>query len=149
MKSIISFLSALILFFLCITPTFAQEIYTTEKLITVDISKQMLYAWEGGKVILETPVSTGLWQSPTVKGTFKINRKYLQDDMRGISPVHGSYFLPKVPDVMYFYKGYAIHGTYWHSNFGNRMSNGCVNVPLTVSRTLYEWAPEGTQVLIF
>ena len=38
------------------------------------------------------------------------------------------YYLPNVPYVMYFYQGYALHGTYWHSNFGRPMSHGCVNL---------------------
>ena len=39
------------------------------------------------------------------------------------------YYLPGVPYVMYFYQGYGLHGTYWHDNFGQPMSHGCVNLP--------------------
>jgi lipoprotein-anchoring transpeptidase ErfK/SrfK len=62
----------------------------------------------------------------------------------------GEYYnVPQVPDVMYFTnRGHAIHGTYWHNNFGNPMSHGCVNVPLGTSTWLYNWTPVGTPVLI-
>ena len=50
---------------------------------------------------------------------------------------------------MYFTdRGHAIHGAYWHNNFGAVMSHGCVNVPLGTSTWLYEWAPTGTRVEI-
>lgn len=127
----------------------AQEIATTEKLITVDIGSQMLYAWENGEIINSTPVSTGLTQTPTVTGTFQTYAKLPVQRMRGYSLVNGYYDHPGVTDVMYFYQGYAIHGAYWHNNFGARMSNGCVNVPLDFADWLYNWAPVGTQVVIF
>ncbi len=71
------------------------------------------------------------------------------DRMRGYSPVHGYYDLPNVPSTMYFYRGYAIHGAYWHNNFGNPMSNGCVNLPLDAAAWMYDFAPVGTTVSIY
>jgi lipoprotein-anchoring transpeptidase ErfK/SrfK len=50
------------------------------------------------------------------------------------------YRLPNVPDVMFFYKAYALHGTYWHNNFGQPMSHGCVNLRTEDARWLYEWS---------
>jgi lipoprotein-anchoring transpeptidase ErfK/SrfK len=58
------------------------------------------------------------------------------------------YDLPNVPHVMYFHKGYAIHGTYWHNNFGRRMSHGCVNANKAAAAWLYNWAPVGTPVKV-
>ncbi len=49
---------------------------------------------------------------------------------------------------MFFYAGYAIHGTYWHNNFGQNVSHGCVNVNLTDAAWLYAWTPLGTKVVI-
>ena len=52
----------------------------------------------------------------------------------------GTYYnLPNVPSNMFFYQGYAIHGAYWHNNFGHPMSHGCVNSPLEQVATLFEW----------
>ena len=50
------------------------------------------------------------------------------------------YYLPNVPNNMFFYKGYAIHGAYWHNNFGHPMSHGCVNEPLANAAQIFEWA---------
>lgn len=58
------------------------------------------------------------------------------------------YRLPHVPYVMYFYKGYALHGTYWHNNFGRPMSHGCVNLPTPIAEQLYHWAEIGTPVVV-
>jgi lipoprotein-anchoring transpeptidase ErfK/SrfK len=63
-----------------------------------------------------------------------------------------NYYLPDVPYTMYFYGGYALHGAYWHNNFGQPMSHGCVNLSIADSQTLFEWAdpvipPGQTQVV--
>ncbi len=50
------------------------------------------------------------------------------------------YYLPDVPYVQYFYQGYSFHGTYWHDNFGQPMSRGCVNMRADDARWLFEWA---------
>jgi len=139
----------LFLFFLFGNPIHAADIYTTEKLITVDLHKQMLFAWDGGNIIDKTKVSTGLRKTPTVKGSFKIRYKLTSQTMKGESKAYGKYFYKNVPDVMYFYQGYAIHGAYWHNRFGSPASHGCVNVPLAFASWLYEWAPKGTRVEIF
>lgn len=132
----------------------AQGIYTTDKLITVDIGSQMLFAWEGGKILHQTKVSTGMRLTPTVKGSFKIYVKYPLKDMKGPSPYKyiypkGSYHLKNVPHIMYFYQGYGIHGAYWHHNFGRVASHGCVNVPLASAEWLFNWASVGTRVEVF
>jgi lipoprotein-anchoring transpeptidase ErfK/SrfK len=56
------------------------------------------------------------------------------------------YYLPNVPYTMYFYRGYGLHGTYWHANFGRPMSHGCVNLPTYEAQWLFNWAPVGTLV---
>jgi lipoprotein-anchoring transpeptidase ErfK/SrfK len=48
---------------------------------------------------------------------------------------------------MYFYGGYAIHGAYWHNNFGTPMSHGCVNLSLPDARWFFNWASVGTKVV--
>jgi len=113
------------------------------KVIIVDVSEQKLYAREGDSVVLETPVSTGLPRTPTVLGEYQIYVKFRYDDMSG-----PDYYLPDVPCTMYFYRGYGIHGTYWHSNFGHRMSHGCVNLPTEKACELFEWADVGTPVVV-
>ena len=58
------------------------------------------------------------------------------------------YDLKDVPWVMYFYKGYSFHGTYWHTTFGQPMSHGCVNMITEDAKWLFDWAPKGTKVEI-
>lgn len=139
--------------FLFATPANAQ-IYTNEKLITVDIGAQKLTAWENGKVVHQTKVSTGMRKTPTVKGSYRVYLKYEKQDMRGTSPYKdiypsGKYFIKDVPHVMYFFEGYAIHGAYWHNNFGRVASHGCVNVPLASAEWLFNWANMGTRVEVY
>ena len=79
--------------------------------------------------------------TPTVTGTYYVYIKLLYDDMTG-----PGYYLPDVPYVMYFYSGYGIHGTYWHSNFGYPMSHGCVNMETSQAGWLYNWAFVGIPI---
>ncbi|MBI2330126.1 L,D-transpeptidase [Candidatus Daviesbacteria bacterium] len=111
-----------------------------EKWIEVSLDEQKLRAWEGNKLFMEFPISSGLW-APTPKGTFNIWHKTRNQKMTGGSKELGTYYsLPNVPNNMFFYKGYAIHGAYWHNNFGHPMSHGCVNSPLASIAQLFEWA---------
>lgn len=109
--------------------------------IDVDLSDQMLYAYEGNTIVASFLVSTGVPAFPTVVGQFRIYIKLESTLMAG-----DGYYLPNVPYTMYFYKGYGIHGTYWHSNFGHPMSHGCVNMYTPDSEWLFYWAPLGTLV---
>lgn len=113
------------------------------KWIEVVLSRQMLYAWENGRVVMSSKISSGVALHPTVRGTFRIYVKYVSTRMRG-----PGYNLPNVPYTMYFYGGYGIHGAYWHNNFGRPMSHGCVNLPVGFSGQLFRWAPVGTVVYI-
>lgn len=112
-----------------------------DRWIDVDLSNQRLYAYQGNALVASFIVSTGTAQHPTVTGRYRIYLKLLYADMAG-----PGYYLPDVPYTMYFYKGYAIHGTYWHNNFGVPMSHGCVNMRIDDAGWLYAWAPLGTLV---
>ncbi|HVU12917.1 MAG TPA: LysM peptidoglycan-binding domain-containing protein [Phototrophicaceae bacterium] len=113
------------------------------KEIIVDLSDQRTYAYQDGKLIRNVLSATGLPDSPTVTGSFKVQRKYIAQTMTG-----PGYYLPDVPYVMYFYAGYALHGTYWHNNFGHQMSHGCVNLPTPEAAWFYSWTEIGTPVYV-
>ena len=114
-----------------------------QKEIIVRLGAQEVDVYEDGRLLRTLAASTGLPRTPTVQGNFKIYRKYAAQTMAG-----PDYYLPDVPWVMYFYQGYGLHGTYWHSNFGQPMSHGCVNLRTPDARWLYEWAEIGTPVLV-
>jgi lipoprotein-anchoring transpeptidase ErfK/SrfK len=152
-KTIIALFAFLIFFGLPFNAK-ASEIFTSDKLITVDLGSQKLTAWDQGKVVYETKISSGMNLTPTVKGSFKIYYKTPLTDMRGPSPYKniypsGKYLTKNVPNTMYFYQGYAVHGAYWHNNFGRPASHGCVNTPLAAAKWLYDWAPVGTRVEVW
>lgn len=112
--------------------------------IEVDLSEQTLTAYQGDVPIMQTTVSTGKWSTPTVTGRFTIGTKYTSQDMYG-----DDYYLPAVPWVMYFYEAFAIHGAYWHANFGTPTSRGCVNMRPDEAEVLFKWAEPGTEVVVY
>lgn len=122
------------------TPFVLGEVSPNEKWIEIDLSEQKLTAWEGGTKFLETLISAGKWgRTPT--GEFNIWGKYKYTKMSGGNKEdHTYYYLPNVPYTMYFYKGFGLHGTYWHNNFGNPMSHGCINMPTTMAEKVFYWS---------
>lgn len=121
------------------------------KEIVISISAQSLWAYEDGSLVISTLVSTGTGEVPetvTPLGYYAVHTKLLSQTMEGTIS-NEFYSVPDVPWVMYFdYAGNALHGAYWHNNFGAPMSHGCVNLPLDVAEFLYGWAPEGTAVTV-
>jgi lipoprotein-anchoring transpeptidase ErfK/SrfK len=112
-----------------------------ERWIDVNLSQQRVYAYEGDVIINSFIVSTGTARTPTVTGRFKIWIKLRSTTMSG-----PGYHLTNVPYTMYFHKGYGLHGTYWHNNFGTPMSHGCVNLRTEDAAWLFNWASVGTVV---
>lgn len=125
------------------SPTQANAPADGYRWIEVNLSQQLLTAWQGNVPVLSTYISSGLAHTPTVTGRFSIGNKLPSQRMVG-----PDYDLPGVPYVMYFYGAYAIHGAYWHNNFGTPMSHGCVNMSVGDSAWLYNWAPMGTEVYV-
>ena len=111
--------------------------------IEIDISDQKLTAWQGDVPVFETIVSTGKPGWRTLPGKFKVYVKYDETRMRG-----ADYDTPDVPWTMYYSGAFAIHGAYWHNNFGTPVSHGCVNLRVPEAKALYEWASVGTEVVV-
>lgn len=110
--------------------------------IDVNLRTQRLTAYQGDTPVFSALISGGLPRTPTVVGRFAIYAKLTSTRMTG-----PGYDLPGVPYTMYFYRGYAIHGTYWHNNFGHPMSHGCVNMRTQDAAWLFNWASIGTPVV--
>lgn len=122
-----------------------------EKRVVVNIQHQSLTAYEGSEIVMHTEISTGIpnllptsngISTATPRGRFNIHLKSpvrhmgdgrLTDDIE-------AYELPGVPWVAFFVDtGVAFHGTYWHDNYGNEMSHGCVNMRPEEAKWLYRW----------
>jgi lipoprotein-anchoring transpeptidase ErfK/SrfK len=116
-----------------------------EKWIDVNLTSQTLVAFEGNAPVFQSLVSSGTEAHPTVTGQFRIWLRFSSQDMNG-RRLGYDYFLKDVPYVQYFYQDYALHGTFWHNNFGTPMSHGCVNLPTPSAEWLFNWANNGTLV---
>jgi lipoprotein-anchoring transpeptidase ErfK/SrfK len=119
------------------------------KSIIVDLSDQWLYALEGDRIVFDAPVSTGRDGFNTPVGRYAIYHKVRVQTMRGCAGGE-CWNVPNVPHAMYIVGGVALHGTYWHNQFGSgvRRSHGCVNLPLESAAWLFGWAPVGTTVTV-
>ena len=117
----------------------------SEKHIDVSIEDQRVYAYEGENLVFTSSVATGVvknkanYSTPT--GVFRINYKRPSRHMihtDRIGPNDDDLF--GVPWVTYFTdSGVAFHGTYWHNNYGEPRSHGCVNLPIAAARWIYLW----------
>ena len=109
--------------------------------IDIDLTRQRLTAYEGDLQVFSAGISTGKDGFETPEGTFYVYAKLLYDDMTGA--LQGEeYDVRKVPFVQYFNQGFALHGTYWHNQFGTgvRQSHGCVNLSMDDAQWLWIWS---------
>ena len=137
------------------TSPISPDVNPDKKFIEVSLEKQELTAYEEGRVVLKTKISSGLdysppgeipWKTPT--GLFHVQTKMPSKHMGGaeLTDDLSAYVLPGVPWTTFFEpeNGIAFHGTYWHQNFGMPMSHGCINMKTEEARWLYRWVtPEG------
>lgn len=131
------------------TKVLGEATLTGEKHIYVDLTNQTLTAYQGDTVFMQAPIASGKW-FPTPDGDFTIWEKVRATRMTG--GVGADYYdLPNVPFVMFFSgsgiaagRGFSLHGTYWHDNFGHPMSHGCVNMRIVDAEKLFYWADLST-----
>jgi L,D-transpeptidase catalytic domain len=115
--------------------------------IDVDLTAQHLTAYEGDTPVYQAPIATGKDGFNTPPGTFAIYSKYPIETMTG-SGGGETWYVPDIPFVQYVVGGVALHGTYWHDQWGTgfRLSHGCINLNIDDAEWLYEWSDVGTQV---
>ncbi|HEX3775480.1 MAG TPA: L,D-transpeptidase, partial [Polyangiaceae bacterium] len=124
------------------------DLKANERWIDVNLTAQTLVAFEGERPIYATLVSSGKenkikdkdHRTPT--GEWRIREKHITTTMDGDGTAAGDlpYSIEDVPYVMYFYRSYALHGAFWHSNFGVQMSHGCVNLSPLDAKYLFFFA---------
>ena len=110
------------------------------KWIHVDLSEQTLVAYEGDKPVYATVISSGKegYEPPT--GLYQVQQKYISTTMNATDPIDGFYEVEEVPWTLYYHGGYALHGAYWHTDFGKVRSHGCTNIAPVDARWLYYWS---------
>jgi hypothetical protein len=132
----------------------STEVAPEKKRIEIRLSDQTLTAFEDSEIVCATKVSAGLGgkDMSTPTGVFHVQIKvvcvHMGDGRLTTDPL--AYELPGVPWVSYFEieNGLALHGAYWHNDFGRPRSHGCVNLRPEDALWLYRWtfpsAPDAT-----
>lgn len=128
----------------------SPDVPASQKRIEISLQAQQLTAYEGRTVKLRVPMSSGVRNAgasglptQTPLGSFRIfskmPSKYMGDNR--LTDTLGDRYLPGVPWTCFFAEGgYAIHGAYWHGNFGAPMSKGCINLHPQHAAWLFRWA---------
>jgi hypothetical protein len=118
-----------------------------ERWIDVDLTHQVLVAYEWKQPRYVSLVSTGRAKTPspdldyrTPEGLHRIRGKHLTSTMDNDEPGEPPYSLEDVPYVMYFKGAYAFHSAFWHDRFGRPRSHGCINLAPSDAKWLYNWA---------
>ncbi|MBK8421143.1 L,D-transpeptidase [Candidatus Villigracilis saccharophilus] len=120
----------------------SPQVPAADKLIHIDIATQMVTAFEGEKMVLSARCSSGQRGTDTPKGEFSTFHKWPSRHMTNQGDaVQNVYNLPGVPWCSFFTgMGHAIHGTYWHNDYGRPRSHGCINLPSELSKWIYRWS---------
>lgn len=128
------------------------EVPLENKRIEVNLSTQVLSAYEYDQIVFQTNISSGIpngrpnprvISTKTPSGEFRIFEKYPSKHMGdgNLFADIDDYELPGVPWTSFFTEsGIAFHGTYWHDNFGTPMSHGCINMRIEEAKWLFRWA---------
>ncbi len=117
-----------------------DERVESDTYIHVDLDEQVLVAYDEGEPVYVTLVSSGKEGYDTPRGVFRIDKKFLSVTMSGEDPHDGPYEVEEVPWTMYYWESYALHGAYWHDDFGKVRSHGCTNLSPSDARWLFEWS---------
>jgi L,D-transpeptidase-like protein len=147
--------------------TLSPEVPDQDKHIVVDLSTQLVTAFEGEKLVFSQRCASGVKGTDTPKGEFTTYHKgpsvHMTNEGDAIEE-ETVYSLPGVPWCSFFTgAGNAFHGTWWHNDYGRPRSHGCVNLPSEAAKFIYRWTKpnvppdvdylhlpgEGTRVQVF
>lgn len=116
-----------------------------DKWMEIDIDQQTLTCYLGDAAVFHTRIASGLYQTATPRGEFRVLYKRKTRRMIG-----ADYDLPGVPFPVYFAgNGIALHGTYWHNDYGRRHSHGCVNVSDDAAQWIFRWVDPVTSYDVY
>ena len=132
-----------------------QGLTENERYIDVDLSSQTLVAFEGSRPVYATLISSGKHSKikdkdhSTPTGEWRVREKHVTTTMDGDGTAAGDlpYSIEDVPYVQYYFRSFALHAAFWHTNFGVQMSHGCVNLSPLDAKWLFFFTgphlPEG------
>ncbi len=132
-----------------------QGLAEHERYIDVDLSTQTLVAFEGARPVYATLISSGKYSKnkdkdhSTPTGEWRVREKHITTTMDGDGTAAGDlpYSIEDVPFVQYYFRSFALHAAFWHTNFGVQMSHGCVNLSPLDAKWLFFFTgphlPEG------
>ncbi len=109
----------------------------------MELTSQRLFAYEGTTLVRQFLISSGAPQTPTKTGLFRIYAKNKSHNMAS-----QGYDVPAVPYVLFYDGDFALHGAYWHNDFGFPVSHGCINLRVEDARWLFDWASVGMLIQI-
>ncbi len=128
--------------------TKAPEGVTNGRWIQVNLAEQTVSVYDHNQLVFATMASTGVDGFWTRPGIFQIQKKLVTETMSN-SATDDFYYLEDVPWTMYFDEGRALHGAYWHNDFGYPFSHGCVNLSPGDAHWIFDWASAGDTVYVF
>jgi hypothetical protein len=131
----------------------SPQVPANEKQIEIYLERQLLLAYEWDVLVYAARVATGRpnFESPT--GWFHTFHKRPTYHMFGGADEFSVFDLPGVPWDSYITdNGVAIHGTYWHNDFGHPHSHGCINMTPQDAKWIFRWTlptvPSGERLML-
>lgn len=121
------------------------ELRPLERWLDVDLKRQTLVAYQGVTPVFATLISSGRGaagsETATPPGVHRLWVKLRTSDMDNVEDLGAreNYAIEAVPWVMFFRRGYGLHGTFWHRRFGEVRSHGCVNLAPLDAERLFSW----------
>ncbi len=117
-----------------------EEVGEDQFWVEVDLYEQTVAAYEGDRMVYASIISSGLDKWPTREGLFQVWARLERTKMSGSEGKEDYYFIEEVPHTLYFDGEIALHGAYWHDDFGYQHSHGCVNMAPRDSEWVFNWS---------
>jgi hypothetical protein len=123
-----------------------DEVRGRERWIDVELVSQVVTAYEGTVPVFTTLASTGTGKADeltaTPMGAYRIWVKLRTSDMDNLEDIEARryYAIQDVPWVLFFKRGFGLHGAFWHDSFGHVRSHGCVNLTPLDAERLFDWS---------
>ena len=127
---------------------YTTNLYYEGPWVEVVLDRQLVLLHNGSEELYTFLVSTGLPATATRAGEFRVYHKTTEQTMSGLRPSGEKYKIDNVKWNTFFDGDIGFHTAYWHNNFGEPMSLGCVNMREHEAKILFDFAPVGTRVVV-